>query len=93
MIGLMPVDVPSLNILRLEKFSDGALGKPIPLRAPVVVGIVARWLNVNGPELLSFRKWSSSSVDIGCVGYANGSSDGNMIGIRSGRLLSNPGTC
>lgn len=93
MTGLMRVDVPSLKRERLEKLSEGGLAKPMALGVPVVVGMVALRSNVNGPEVPSFRKWSSSKVDIGCVGYANGSSDGNMIGIRSGRLLSNPGTC
>lgn len=37
----------------------------------------------DGPER-SFLKWPSSKVDIGWVGYAKGSPDGNMIGIRSG---------
>lgn len=92
MTGLMWVDVPSLKRERLAKLSEGELVKPMALGAPVAVDMVARWSNENGPEEPSFRKWSSSKVDIGCVGYANGSSDGNMMGIRSGTLLSNPGT-
>lgn len=40
--------------------------------------------NGSGWAVPSCRKCPSSRVDIGWVGYANGSSDGNMIGMRSG---------
>lgn len=87
----MPVGVPLENKDRLARLSKVGDDRFMPF-GPVVVaalGIAARWSNVNGfvTPGPSCRKWPSSKVDIGCVGYANGSSDGNIIGMRSGTLL------
>lgn len=85
MTGLIPVGVllALVNRERLAKLSKGGFDRPIPF---VVGGMAGCWLKVNGPVPPS-RKWPSSNVDIGCVGYANGSSDGNIMGMRSGTLL------
>lgn len=77
------------RLARLSKVGDDRFMPFGPVVVVAALDIAARWSNVNGfvtPEP-SCRKWPSSNVDIGCVGYANGSSDGNMIGIRSGTLL------
>lgn len=73
--------MPLANKERLEKFSKVGVDRPMALELPaiVVVGGI--------PDCCSNEKCPSSNVDIGCVGYANGSSDGNMMGIRSGTLL------
>lgn len=95
--GLTLAEVPLANRERLAKLSNGGFASTMLLGPPVVAdavgGIAELRSKANGPEEPSFRKWSSSNVDIGCVGYANGSSEGNMMGIKSGTLLSKPGNC
>lgn len=69
--------------------SNGGVETPTPESPGVVEPMPVPCVELKGYCVgipASWRKWSSSKVDMGCVGYAKGSSDGNIIGMRSGKL-------